>query len=72
MVVHGGPGSGSSAGTRRLFDPGRYRIVLFDHVGAGGSDLSAFDRERYSDLRGYAEDVQAPLFSASSPSRIGR
>jgi sigma-B regulation protein RsbQ len=34
-----------------------YRIVLFDHVGAGGSDLSAFDRERYSSLHGYAQDV---------------
>ncbi len=34
-----------------------YRIVLFDHVGAGGSDLSAYDRERYSSLRGYADDV---------------
>ena len=35
----------------------RYRIVLFDHVGAGGSDLSAYDPGRYSSLRGYAEDV---------------
>jgi pimeloyl-ACP methyl ester carboxylesterase len=34
-----------------------YRIVLFDHVGAGGSDLSAYDPERYGSLRGYAEDV---------------
>jgi sigma-B regulation protein RsbQ len=34
-----------------------YRVVLFDHVGAGGSDLSAYDPERYSSLRGYAEDV---------------
>jgi sigma-B regulation protein RsbQ len=34
-----------------------YRIVLFDHVGAGGSDSSAFDRERYGSLQGYAEDV---------------
>ena len=34
-----------------------YRVVLFDHVGAGGSDLSAFDPERYDSLRGYAEDV---------------
>jgi len=34
-----------------------YRIVLFDHVGAGGSDLSAYDPERYSSLRGYAEDI---------------
>jgi sigma-B regulation protein RsbQ len=36
---------------------GRYRIVLFDHVGAGGSDLSAYDPERYSSLQGYADDV---------------
>jgi sigma-B regulation protein RsbQ len=34
-----------------------YRIVLFDHVGAGGSDLSAFDLDRYSSLQGYAHDV---------------
>jgi sigma-B regulation protein RsbQ len=35
----------------------RHRVVLFDHVGAGGSDLSAYDIERYSTLDGYAEDV---------------
>lgn len=35
----------------------RYRIVLFDHVGAGGSDLAAYDFERYTSLRAYAEDV---------------
>jgi len=34
-----------------------YRIVLFDHVGAGRSDLTAYDRDRYSSLNGYAEDV---------------
>jgi sigma-B regulation protein RsbQ len=34
-----------------------YRIVLFDHVGAGGSDVRAYDRERYSSLRGYADDI---------------
>jgi sigma-B regulation protein RsbQ len=34
-----------------------YRVVLFDHVGAGGSDLSAYDAERYSSLQGYADDV---------------
>jgi sigma-B regulation protein RsbQ len=33
------------------------RIVLFDHVGAGGSDAAAFDRERYASLRGYADDI---------------
>ena len=34
-----------------------YRIVLFDHVGVGGSDTSAYDRERYASLAGYAADV---------------
>ena len=35
----------------------RYRIVLFDHVGHGRSDASAFDREKYATLDGYAGDV---------------
>jgi sigma-B regulation protein RsbQ len=35
----------------------RYRIVLFDHVGAGGSDLSAYDERKYASLEGYAADV---------------
>jgi sigma-B regulation protein RsbQ len=34
-----------------------YRIILFDHVGAGRSDLSAYDSVKYSDLSGYADDV---------------
>lgn len=34
-----------------------FRVVLFDHVGAGGSDLAAYDADRYSTLRGYADDV---------------
>ncbi len=34
-----------------------YRTVLFDYVGAGGSDLSAYDPSRYSTLEGYARDV---------------
>jgi sigma-B regulation protein RsbQ len=28
----------------------RYRVILFDHVGAGGSDLSAFSPEKYRTL----------------------
>lgn len=36
-----------------------YKVVLFDHVGAGGSDLSAYDPEKYSSLDGYADDVLA-------------
>lgn len=34
-----------------------YRVVLFDHVGAGGSDLSAYDKQKYARLDGYAADV---------------
>ncbi|WP_435770209.1 alpha/beta fold hydrolase [Nocardioides sp. SYSU DS0651] len=39
----------------------RYRTVLFDYVGAGGSDLSAWDPDRYSTLDGYAGDLVALL-----------
>jgi sigma-B regulation protein RsbQ len=35
----------------------RYRVVLFDYVGSGGSDLSAWTQERYGSLEGYARDV---------------
>jgi sigma-B regulation protein RsbQ len=34
-----------------------HRVVLFDHVGAGSSDLSAYDPEKYGSLAGYADDV---------------
>jgi sigma-B regulation protein RsbQ len=34
-----------------------FKVVLFDHVGAGGSDLSAYDHCKYSTLSGYAEDI---------------
>lgn len=34
-----------------------FRVVLFDHVGAGRSDMSAWTEERYSTLDGYAADV---------------
>ncbi|WP_142849447.1 alpha/beta fold hydrolase [Telmatospirillum sp. J64-1] len=34
-----------------------HRIVLFDHVGCGASDLEAYDAEKYGTLSGYAEDV---------------
>jgi len=36
-----------------------YRIVLFDHVGYGGSDVTAFDPQRYASLAGYVDDVLA-------------
>jgi sigma-B regulation protein RsbQ len=34
-----------------------HRVVLFDHVGAGGSDLSAYRPGKYDSLEGYAGDV---------------
>jgi sigma-B regulation protein RsbQ len=34
-----------------------HQIVLFDHVGSGSSDLSAYDRRKYATLEGYADDV---------------
>ncbi len=36
-----------------------FRVILFDHVGAGRSDLSAYDATRYASLNGYADDVLA-------------
>lgn len=36
-----------------------FRTIVFDYVGAGGSDLAAYDAEKYSSLDGYADDVVA-------------
>lgn len=35
----------------------KFRIVLFDHVGSGGSDLKAYKSEKYGSLKGYADDA---------------
>ena len=37
VVLHGGPGSGCTEWHRRLFDPGAYRVVLFDQRNCGRS-----------------------------------
>ena len=53
-------GFGCDQNMWRLVTPAfedRHRIVLFDHVGAGASDLSAYDPTRYAALDGYADDV---------------
>lgn len=34
-----------------------FQIILFDYVGAGKSDLKAYNAERYAHLDGYAQDV---------------
>ena len=57
MFAHG---FGCDQNMWRLVAPAfadRHRVVLFDHVGAGRSDLAAYDRRKYSSLDGYAEDV---------------
>ncbi|MBT9395219.1 alpha/beta hydrolase [Hymenobacter sp. NST-14] len=38
---------------------GHFQLVLFDHVGAGLSDLTAYEPDKYASLQGYAEDVLA-------------
>ncbi len=43
LVVHGGPGAGGGRGSRRTFDPERYRLVLFDQRGCGESVPHASD-----------------------------
>jgi proline iminopeptidase len=43
LVVHGGPGSGCGTGSRRSFDPERYRVVLYDQRGCGRSTPHASD-----------------------------
>lgn len=35
----------------------RHRVITFDHIGAGGSDRSAYDPDKYADLSGYSSDV---------------
>jgi sigma-B regulation protein RsbQ len=53
-------GFGCDQNMWRLLAPGyakRYRTVLFDLVGSGGSDLSAWDPRKYETLQGYADDV---------------
>jgi sigma-B regulation protein RsbQ len=34
-----------------------YKIVLFDYVGSGKSDITAYNKEKYNDLNGYANDI---------------
>lgn len=34
-----------------------FSVVLFDHVGAGGSDLASYDRSKYNSLHGYVDDI---------------
>ena len=37
VYLHGGPGAGITPNNRRLFDPARYEVILFDQRGCGRS-----------------------------------
>ena len=43
LIVHGGPGSGCTAGNRRSFDPEKFRIIIFDQRNCGRSLPHASD-----------------------------
>lgn len=61
MFAHG---FGCSQETWNLVAPqfeADHAVVLFDHVGSGRSDLSAYDRGKYAALDGYARDVEEIL-----------
>ena len=47
VMVHGGPGQGITPNMRRMFDPARYRAVLFDQRGSWGTTLALVYAERY-------------------------
>ena len=61
MLAHG---FGCDQNMWRLITPGPandFRVVLFDHVGAGKSDLSAWQPERYAALEtGHCPQLSAP------------
>ena len=57
MFAHG---FGCDQNMWRFVEPffrSRFKTGAFDHVGAGGSDLKAYDERKYSSLAGYADDV---------------
>lgn len=47
-----------------------FRVVTFDYVGAGASDTSAYDPDRYATLEGYADDVIEILDSLAASDAI--
>jgi sigma-B regulation protein RsbQ len=57
MVFAHGHGCDQHVAVRGPAFEENFKTVLFDHVGAGSSDLRAYDRKKYSTLGGYADDV---------------
>ena len=62
LFVHGGPGAGCDAASRRWFDPALYRIVTFDQRGCGRSTPHAsLDRNTTWDLVADMERIREHL-----------
>lgn len=69
VTIHGNPagrpmmfahGFGCDQSMWRLVTPSfadDHRIILFDHVGSGRSDLTAYAPDKYGELGGYARDL---------------
>ncbi|KZY43318.1 sigma factor SigB regulation protein RsbQ [Oleiphilus sp. HI0117] len=41
----------------------QFKVVLFDYVGSGKSDLNSFSKKRYASLDGYAKDIEEILLA---------
>lgn len=62
LVIHGGPGAGTSDRNRRFFDPNEYRIILYDQRGAGRSiPHASLDNNATEDLLQDIEKIREHL-----------
>ncbi len=62
-------GFGCDQTTWRLLAPmfaQTHRLILFDLVGSGGSDLASYDPDKYASLQGYASDLVEVISQFSS------
>ncbi len=61
LIVHGGPGSGCTARSRRSFDPEKFRIIVFDQRNCGRSLPHASDTAADMSLNTTSAAVPAPV-----------
>src|SRR5581483_4054476 len=61
VYLHGGPGAGFTPGARRLFDPEKYDVVLFDQRGCGRSEPLLRERSqlRFNTTHDLIADIEA-------------